>query len=353
MATLKEGSLFSGYHGLGMGVSSVLDVEPVWFSEFDKGPSKILAHRFPGIPNHGDITKIDWSQVEPIDVLTGGSPCQDLSHAGKRAGMTEGTRSNLWVAMREAIEEALLATEPTSSNPTPPAHVLNPDGTKGKIGAYRCSYDYKRRVITRKVKELCGGRGAWKRSTVEQWLGFSVDEIGRCKPASECRCGHNRVRPPDSATGERRGHTPACTGAGCGCKAFDPWQVNVWPLIDLGFRREDTIRWFGENGHDAPPRSACWFCPHSRNGRWQTLKAEHPDLWERACQLDETIRNGGGFNARGNVAFAGKMFIHDSLIPLRDADLRASWERTVDDGQGDLFDGAVIASDCSSGVCFT
>lgn len=252
-----------------------------------------------------------------------------------------------------SLEQALLATEPTSSNPTPPAHVLNPDGTKGKIGAYRCSYDYKRRVITRKVKELCGGRGAWKRSTVEQWLGFSVDEVGRCKPANECRCGHNRVRPSDPATGDRRGHTPGCTAAGCKCEAFDPWQVNVWPLIDLGFRREDTIRWFGENGHDAPPRSACWFCPHSRNGRWQALKAEHPDLWERACQLDETIRNGGGFNARGNVAFAGKMFIHDSLIPLRDADLRASWERAVDDGQGDLFDGAVIASDCSSGVCFT
>lgn len=102
---LRMGELFAGYGGLGMGVAQVLDVDLAWVSEVDKGANKILAHRFPGVPNHGDITQIDWSQVEPVDVLTGGSPCQDLSGAGKRAGMTEGTRSNLWVAMREAIAQ--------------------------------------------------------------------------------------------------------------------------------------------------------------------------------------------------------------------------------------------------------
>lgn len=86
-----------------MGVQSVLGGETAWFCEFDKAPSEILAHHWPDVPNLGDITKVDWSTVEPVDVLTGGSPCQDLSHAGKRAGMTEGTRSNLWVQMREAI----------------------------------------------------------------------------------------------------------------------------------------------------------------------------------------------------------------------------------------------------------
>lgn len=100
---LKYGSLFSGYGGLDLGVQSVLGGETAWFCEFDKAPSKILAHHWPDVPNLGDITKVDWTQVEPVDVLTGGSPCQDLSQAGKRAGMTEGTRSNLWVQMREAI----------------------------------------------------------------------------------------------------------------------------------------------------------------------------------------------------------------------------------------------------------
>ena len=101
--TLTVGSLFAGYGGIELALASVLDVRPAWFVEFDKAPSKVLAHHWPTVPNHGDVTKVDWSSVEPVDIITGGSPCQDLSHAGKRAGMTEGTRSNLWVAMREAI----------------------------------------------------------------------------------------------------------------------------------------------------------------------------------------------------------------------------------------------------------
>lgn len=252
-----------------------------------------------------------------------------------------------------SLEGALLSPERTMSNPTPPAHVENPDGSKGRISAYRCSYDYKRRVLTRATKQLVGGRGAWKRveEPVQQWLGFSVDEVNRCKPDLECRCGHARTRPSKKGTTEPRGHVPACTD--CSCEAFNPWRVNVWPLIDLRYRRGDTIAWFGRNGHPTPPRSACWFCPNQRNGRWSVLKTEHPDLFERACQLDEHIRSGGAFNARGNVAFAGRMFLHDSLIPLRDADLRSTLERAVDGGQGDLFDGITIGNDCESGVCFT
>lgn len=101
----RIGSLFCGYGGLDLAVESVYGGEMAWYSEVDKGALKILAHRFPGVPNVGDVTAVDWSQVEPVDILTGGSPCQDLSHAGRRAGMTEGTRSNLWVAMREAIAQ--------------------------------------------------------------------------------------------------------------------------------------------------------------------------------------------------------------------------------------------------------
>ncbi len=103
MATLKVGSLFAGYGGLSLAVEHVFDAELAWFSEFDDAPSKVMAHHWPGVPNLGDITKIDWATVPPVDIIDGGSPCQDLSAAGRRAGMTEGTRSNLWVNMREAI----------------------------------------------------------------------------------------------------------------------------------------------------------------------------------------------------------------------------------------------------------
>ena len=101
--TLTIGSMFSGYGGLDMGVCQVLDAETAWFCEWDDAPSKILAHHWPDVPNYRDVTTVDWANVPPVDIITGGSPCQDLSLAGARRGMTAGTRSNLWVAMREAI----------------------------------------------------------------------------------------------------------------------------------------------------------------------------------------------------------------------------------------------------------
>jgi len=102
--TARIGSLFSGYGGLDMGVMSVLDAEVAWHVEFDKAPSKILDYHWPDVPNYGDVTAVDWSRVEPVDILTGGFPCQDVSLAGRRAGMSEGTRSGLWSEFARAID---------------------------------------------------------------------------------------------------------------------------------------------------------------------------------------------------------------------------------------------------------
>ena len=102
---MKIGSLFSGYGGLDMAVHDVLGGETAWVSDIDKGACKILAHRYPDAPNLGDITTVDWSHVEPVDVLTGGFPCQDVSHAGKRAGIRPGTRSGLWEHFAYAIDQ--------------------------------------------------------------------------------------------------------------------------------------------------------------------------------------------------------------------------------------------------------
>ena len=100
---MRVGELCAGYNGLGMAVEEVFGATPAWFSEYDAAPSKILAHHYPDVPNYGDMTKIDWAGIEQANIISGGTPCQDLSHAGRRKGMTEGTRSNLWVQMREAI----------------------------------------------------------------------------------------------------------------------------------------------------------------------------------------------------------------------------------------------------------
>ena len=102
---MKIGSLFSGYGGLDIAVTNVLDAEVIWHCEWDDAPSKILEKNFPGIPNYRDVSKVDFTKVEKVDILTGGFPCQDLSLAGKRAGLVEGTRSGLWHEFARAIEE--------------------------------------------------------------------------------------------------------------------------------------------------------------------------------------------------------------------------------------------------------
>ncbi len=98
---MKLGSLCTGYGGLDIATHSVLGGEMVWYSEFDKHPSTLLEQRYPGIPNHGDLTKIDWGAVEPVDVLTGGYPCQPFSAAGLRLG--EKDERHLWPHIHRAI----------------------------------------------------------------------------------------------------------------------------------------------------------------------------------------------------------------------------------------------------------
>lgn len=103
-APLKIGSLFSGVGGLDLAVESFFGGETVWHCEWEAEPSKVLAARWPGVPNFGDVTAVDWSTVEPVDIICGGFPCQDLSLAGRRSGMRPGTRSGLWADFLRAID---------------------------------------------------------------------------------------------------------------------------------------------------------------------------------------------------------------------------------------------------------
>lgn len=100
---LRVGELCAGYGGLALAVEYVMGAETAWLAEIDPAARRVLATRWPDVPLYGDITAIDWSAVPRVDVLVGGTPCQDLSIAGRRAGMAEGTRSGLWAAMRNAI----------------------------------------------------------------------------------------------------------------------------------------------------------------------------------------------------------------------------------------------------------
>lgn len=117
---LRIGSLFSGYidGGIDLAIRSVFDAETVFVADVCgdpktkhwphrtpcKSPCTILAHRFPGVPNLGDVAAIDWAPwAGLVDILCAGFPCQDLSHAGKRSGLKDGTRSGLWSEVVRAV----------------------------------------------------------------------------------------------------------------------------------------------------------------------------------------------------------------------------------------------------------
>lgn len=95
------GSLFSGIGGLDLGLEWA-GMKCVWQCEIDNYANRVLEKHWPGVKRYGDITQVDWTQAERPDLLCGGFPCQDISKAGKRAGIN-GTRSRLWYAFRDAI----------------------------------------------------------------------------------------------------------------------------------------------------------------------------------------------------------------------------------------------------------
>lgn len=86
---LTVGSLCTGYGGLDLAVDAVLSGRLAWVADNDPGAARILAARFPRVPNLGDLTEADFASLPPVDVLTAGFPCQPVSAAGMRKGLTD------------------------------------------------------------------------------------------------------------------------------------------------------------------------------------------------------------------------------------------------------------------------
>ena len=103
------GSLFSGCGGMDLGFERAgFDVR--WHAEIDKDAVSVLARHWPDVPQLGSVTDIDGAQIEPVDVIIGGFPCQDVSLAGKRKGMA-GARSGLFYEFLRIVEEMREATD--------------------------------------------------------------------------------------------------------------------------------------------------------------------------------------------------------------------------------------------------
>ena len=102
------GSLFDGSGGFPLG-GVLAGITPIWSSEIEPFPIRVTTARFPNMKHYGDISTIDGSELEPVDIISFGSPCQNLSVAGKREGL-DGDRSSLFYEAIRIVKEMREAT---------------------------------------------------------------------------------------------------------------------------------------------------------------------------------------------------------------------------------------------------
>ena len=181
-----------------------------------------------------------------------------------------------------------------------PAFIDNKDGTRGIMGR-QCTFAYKVEQLEKATRVIAGIKRGQKTIGAVQWIGISLDEAHRMKPARK------------------------------------PWVEHRWPLIDAGMKRHDCLRWMERKGYPKPPRSACIYCPFHSDAEWRRLKDEEPKEFKRAVQFERDLQAAKAQTDNQR----GKPFLHNSLKPLDEVDLTTDIER----GQGEMF-----GNDCT-GLC--
>lgn len=164
-----------------------------------------------------------------------------------------------------------------------PTHTVDDNG---KVGMARrvCTSHWKILPIEKEIRRRLGVSRITRDSgiEVEQWLGISIDEVERVKPAR-----------PD-------------------------WLFSRWPLIESHMSRADCERWWRENApSSAPPlaRSACAICPYRTADEWLILRNEDPELFDRACEVESDLNEVQRRRGHGHVTH----YLHRRRIPLREA----------------------------------
>ena len=132
----------------------------------------------------------------------------------------------------------------------------------------QCTSDYKIAPINRWLQEHRKGR------RVKKWIGISLDEIERMKPAPQ------------------------------------KYQEHYYPLVENRVSLDAIVNWFKVNDLPEPGKSACLICPFHSHGYWQRLKKEFPDEFNKACEFDDKIRQLPNMR--------GKTYLSRKLRPLRE-----------------------------------
>lgn len=105
---LTLGSLFDGSGGFPLG-GLISGITPLWASEIEPFPIRVTTKRLPFMKHYGDVSALNGADLPPVDIITFGSPCQDMSVAGKRAGL-DGSRSNLFYEAVRIAKEMRIAS---------------------------------------------------------------------------------------------------------------------------------------------------------------------------------------------------------------------------------------------------
>lgn len=156
----------------------------------------------------------------------------------------------------------------------------------------QCTGHYKIEPIEQWLKERLGIKPRQRQPRtplVELWIGISTDEIHRVKPAQQL------------------------------------WIKRCWPLIDQRMSRNDCLRWMERRGYPLPGKSSCIGCPYHSDTHWRDVRANAPDDFADAVEIDALIRKGFPASTKG------ELFIHRKLQPLDEIDF------SLDDRQLDLF----------------
>lgn len=137
-----------------------------------------------------------------------------------------------------------------------------------------CTQEFKLRPIYRAYRQLFGISARERTLRVRQWIGISLDEAARMKPARQ------------------------------------PWVENRWPLVDGGITRQQCLEWFHRRGYPQPPRSACRFCPYHSDAEWSRLKTQEPAEFAEAVAFEQRVQ------AVCDEVGQARAFLHRTLRPL-------------------------------------
>lgn len=329
--TLRILSLGAGVQSTALLIASAAGILPrvdaCVFADTGWEPARVYTHldrlereiaRPVGIPIHRvSAGNIRTDALDPhhrfasMPLYTRG-PCPlcDATGAVTRLPVTGGVEKPYW--LRDLAARLGLA-DGESAEYDGPCPSCAGTGIKDGIGRRQCTPEYKLKPIKELVRRMLGApigddgvpgrvpKGRW----AAQWVGFSTDESHRALDAKSTL-----------------------------------YARAEFPLLDMGWSRDDCHELNARHGFPDTPKSACIGCPFHGNRQWRAMRDQHPEEWADVVDFDERIRGGHAAANAAGIPLRGQMFMHRARVPLASAPIDRVTAGEWVDRQSDLFAGA-------------